>query len=108
MQCWKMKGEEENLLKNQILIEKHNFKQEHTKVLKQFIFNLTQKIVNPKLQKWLDIIDTETKCKDWFIPKLTRSESEEYLENEPVGAFVVRMGRSKQYLALTLSGEDCA
>ena len=107
LQCWKMKSEEENLLKNQILSENNNPKQEKNKLFKQKLLSGIQKFMDPKTQKLLELVDKETKSKDWFVPKLTRRESEEYLEKEPVGAFVVRMGRSKEYFALSLKCDEC-
>ena len=108
MQFWKIQSEEENLLKNQILSEKNMFKKEQKNVLRQLIFSIIKNIADPELQNWLEMIDTEAKSKDWFVPKLSRRESEEYLAKEPVGTFVVRMGRRKEYLALTLMSDDCA
>ena len=73
LKCWKIKSEEENLLKNQILSEINNLKQENKKALKQILLCGLQKIVDHKTHKMLELVDTKTKSKDWFVPKLTRS-----------------------------------
>ena len=107
-ECWNEKSGEENLLKNQILSENDNNKEADTmKTLKLMLFHGMKNLMEPKTQKLLRQADPTTKSKDWFVPKLTRRESEEYLEKELVGSFVVRMGRNKDYFALTLKYEAC-
>jgi hypothetical protein len=106
--CWKIKSEEETLLKNQILSENSNIKQADTmKTFKFMFFHGMKNLTEPKSPKLLNLIDQNSKSKDWFVPKLARRESEEYLEKEPCGSFVVRIGRNKQYFALSLICEDC-
>jgi hypothetical protein len=107
LECLKKKSEEENLLKNQILSENNKIKQAGPmKTLKLMLFHGMKNLMGPKNQKLLNLVDQITKSKDWFAPKLTRRESEEYLEKEPAGSFVVRIGRNKEYFALTLKYEE--
>ena len=107
LECWKIKSEEETLLKNQILSENNNIKQTYQmKTFKLMLFHGMKNITEPESKKLLNLVDPTSKSNDWFVPKLTRRESEEYLEKEPAGSFVVRMGRNKEYFALTLKCEE--
>ena len=102
-----MKSEEENLLKNQILFQTtHSGKGVKTKCLIQRITSGIRTILDPKTQKLLVSLDQNTKSQAWFVPSFTRRESEEYLETEPAGSFVVRIGRNREYFALSLKSGD--
>ena len=108
LKCWKIKSEEENLLKNQILSENNNIqKVESKRAFKQSLIFGMKKLIEPKSSKLLNQVDPTSKSKNWFVPMLARGESEGYLEKEPAGSFVVRMGRNKEYFALTLKCEEC-
>ena len=57
-------------------------------------------------QEILSFVDKNCKSQPWFVPSLTRRESEETLEKESPGGFLIRLGREKEYLALSFkSGE---
>ena len=97
LDCWKTKSEEENLLKNQILSENSQIKQKESKRrFRHSLISGMKNLIEPKSQKLLNLVDGNSKSKDWFVPKQSRGESEEYLEKEPIGSFVVRMGRNKE------------
>ena len=51
-------------------------------------------------------IDTDIKTQSWFQPNFTRKEAEQYLKDQDIGCFVIRLGHSKDFLALTLKSED--
>ena len=102
-----MKSEEENLLKNQILFQTTNCdKGVNTKCVTQMIISGIRTLLDPKTQKLLVSLDQNTKSQAWFVPSFTRRESEEYLETEPAGTFVVRIGRNREYFALSLKSGD--
>ena len=102
-----MKSEEKNLLKNQILFQTpHRSKGVNIKCLTQRIISGIRTILDPKTQKLLVSLDQNTKSQAWFVPSFTRRESEEYLETEPAGTFVVRIGRNREYFALSLKSGD--
>ena len=84
LECLKIKSEEENLLKNQIMCE--NTKQSikiSKKPLKQIIIAGIQTIMDPKTHKLLTSVDAKTKSQSWFSPSLKRKDVEEYLKEEP-------------------------
>ena len=51
-------------------------------------------------------IDGDIKTKSWFQPTFTRKEAEKHLEDQDIGCFVIRLGHSKDFLALSLKSED--
>ena len=70
------------------------------------LIRLWQGVVDPRTQKLLGQVDEKCKGQSWFLPFLTRGECEKYLEKEETGVFVVRMGRGREYLALSVKSED--
>ena len=107
LQCLKLKSEEENLLKNQLLVENKNLaKVETNKIFKNKLIKKLRIALDFKYPKILCFVDEMCKSQSWFVPSLTRKQSEEYLEREPAGSFVIRLGREKDYLALSLKSGD--
>ena len=70
------------------------------------LIRLWQGVVDPRTQKLLGQVDEECKGQSWFLPFMTRRESEKYLEKEEAGVFVMRMGREREYLALSVKSES--
>ena len=71
LECWKIKSEEETLLKNQILSENNNFKRADTmETFKLMLLHGMKNLTEPKSQKLLSLVDPNSKSKDWFFLSL--------------------------------------
>ena len=103
VECLKTKTVRENLIReNTSMQDKNRIQTEYKSLVKTYIIRQLKALISPKTTKLLNCVDAKAKVQAWFVPDLTREDSEEYLREEQVGAFVVRFGRSKDHLALTV------
>ena len=100
---WKIKIEFEKVLKKFGLSSENIDSAKYKSSPRNIFLKLLKTVVeDSKSRSLLASVGPQCRSKQWFVPKLTRKESERYLDKQTVGAFVVRMTRTKDRFALTL------
>ena len=54
----------------------------------------------------LRTVDRQSVRRSWCQPSLSRSQAEQYLQSQHVGAFVVRISNGKRFFALSLKSDE--
>ena len=65
-----------------------------------------ENIINERNSFLQQNIEKDIKTQSWFQPNFSRKEAEQYLKDQDIGCFVIRLGHSKDFLALSLKSED--
>ena len=76
------------------------------KSLSGLIIPKLENLVNEQNTFLYQNIENDIKAQSWFQPTFTRKEAEKHLEDQDNGCFVIRLGHSKDFLALSLKSED--